>query len=126
MKKVFALALALMMMAMFATTAMAGTAIMFPLRLMANPTTGYDWHFSMSEEGIISLTGGEFTLNDEDLMGAPGYYDYMIMGEQEGDTVLVMDYQQFDDAETSIVTVIYTIHVDEFMNVYVNEATISF
>lgn len=124
MKKTVALVLVLILALTLGSSAFAGTATWFPLRLFANPTTGYDWQFQMVDEGIIELKAGEYTVNDSDVIGSPGYYDYMILGQKEGTTSLICSYQQFSDEATTVVTVIYTFNVDENLNVYLMDAAI--
>ncbi len=127
MKKTMALLLALiLMMAMLATTASAGTLMMYPLRLQANPTTGYDWKFTMGEEGIVTLVDGEFILDSKDpqLVGVGGFYQYMVAGEKEGETTLTCTYLQNDDPATTIVALTYTFTVDAVGNVYCLDCTV--
>ncbi len=121
MKKTFALFLALILtMTVLASSAFAGTVMMFPLKLQANPTTGYDWKFTMSEEGVVSLADGEFTLDSKEpqMVGVGGFYQYMVVGEKEGEMTLTCAYLQNDDPTTTVVSLSYTFTVDADLNVY--------
>lgn len=125
MKKVLVLALTVMLMSLTASAAMASTAATVPLKLIANPTTGYDWVCTVSQEGTIKLADGEYTLGDANIVGSAGYYGYTIVGQKEGDGVLTCAYMQNSDAATTVMTVTYTVHVDANLNATIVDSSVN-
>lgn len=128
MKKVFCLLMAVMMISLFAATgALAGTAQMIPFVLRANPTTGYDWVITYSQEGIAHLEGDYVIDNsDTEMVGVGGKYEYVMVGDAVGETEVTMCYQQVSDENDSSDLVTYSIRVDEDLNVYVTGVKVGY
>lgn len=113
MKKLLLLTLCVLTLAL---PALADTAEGYRLKLNGNPTTGYDWSYTLDQEGIVEVTG-EYVAPDSGMVGAPGYYDYLVIGKAEGDVTLTLAYSRSFEENSEIVTLSYTFHVDQSMNV---------
>lgn len=128
MRKSIALVMALMLLtACMGTTALAGTASGFNIGLDANLTTGYDWKVAFSDETLAHLEGSYVLMDGaENLSGAGGFYDYILLGDKEGEGTVALTYMQGDQEDTVEVTVTYTFYIDDELNVHVTETGVSF
>ena len=108
--------IALLLVLMIALPVMASAATVYSLKLSGNPTTGYDWSNKADVEGIVEIKG-EYTVSDPELTGAPGYYEYTINGLAAGDATLTFTYSRSFEENSEVVSVAYTFHVDDALNV---------
>ncbi len=113
MKKLLALTLCLLV---FAVPALADEAETYTLKLNGNPTTGYDWTYTADADGIVDVKG-DYVAPDTALVGAPGYYDYTVVGVAEGDAALTFTYSRSFEEGSEIVAVRYFFHVDDDLDV---------
>ena len=91
----------------------------FQIQLEGNPTTGYEWDYSMDKEGIVKEDSADYVQDsaDEDIEGAGGTYIFKFSGVKEGDVTLTFTYAQpWEDVEPEQ-TVIYELHVDGSGNI---------
>lgn len=59
----------------------------------SNASTGYQWQYVMSEEGIVKETGSEYIDDSpEDLVGAPGVQRWVFEGVAPGEVTLSFTY----------------------------------
>ncbi len=103
MKKIFAIVIALTLALMLCAAATAegeswyelsvdGTVL--TVTLPANPTTGYQWEDSISDETVLEMITCEYTQDEgaENLLGAGGTFVASYRGIAEGYVLLEMDY----------------------------------
>ena len=91
----------------------------FEIQLEGNITTGYEWNYSMDQEGIVEEVSAEYVQDpaDKDIDGAGGTYIYEFSGLKEGDVTLTFEYAQpWEDVEPAQ-TVVYELHVDAAGNI---------
>lgn len=97
-----------------------------PLYFTGNPTTGYDWYFSILDDSIVSIEAG-YDTEDTESVGAGGLYGFFIKGLKAGDTMIAFEYcQGFDPDAVSYVNVMYFVNVDENLNVKITSSTVGF
>lgn len=127
MKKSIAFLMALMLLvACMGTTALAATAQGFNIALDANLTTGYDWKAAYSDETLAHLEGSYVLMGDADnTVGVGGFYDYILLGDKEGEGTVALTYMQGDQEDTAVMTVTYTFYVDADLNLYVTDTGVS-
>lgn len=63
--------------------------------LRGNPSTGHFWSWTASGEGAVQETGIGYEQKN-DMPGSPATYEYVFVGEKEGDVVLHFVYSQSD------------------------------
>ena len=91
--------------------------------LVENPTTGYQWAYQASAEGILTLVKDEFLMPEqaaegEALVGAPGTHYWVFQGAAEGDVTLTFSYaRSFEEGVKPEATITYTYHVDSAMQI---------
>ena len=83
------------------------------LELMGNPTTGFMWIYSVSEEGIIQIDENIEYLGRGEVTGAPSLYLYSISSLKPGVTVLTFEYKRRWENEEPQSKRIYKIKVLE-------------
>jgi inhibitor of cysteine peptidase len=85
----------------------------FQIQLDGNPTTGYEWDYSMDKEGIVKEVSAEYVQDsaDEDIEGAGGTYIFEFSGVEEGDVTLTFEYARPWEEVEPPQTVIYKLHV---------------
>lgn len=84
-----------------------------------NPTTGYEWAYTISDESILAFTRDTFqsrSYTNEALVGAGGVHTWVFTGVAPGDATVTFTYQRSWEKEP-ISSVAYTYHVDENLNV---------
>ncbi|NLI21779.1 MAG: protease inhibitor I42 family protein [Clostridiales bacterium] len=96
--------------------------------LTENPTTGYQWAYQASAEGILTpgrdayLTPDELHPETEPLMGEGGVHVWSFSGAAQGDVTLTFSYARSWEAGVEPeATVTYTYHVDQDLNVTMTE-----
>ncbi|HNW86222.1 MAG TPA: protease inhibitor I42 family protein [Candidatus Limiplasma sp.] len=86
--------------------------------LSENPTTGYEWKYTASDDHILTLEKDEFQAPATDAVGAGGTYLWVFTGAKEGDVTLTFEYARSWEAEVKPdATIVYTFHVDAGLNV---------
>lgn len=92
----------------------------YDIELDSNPSTGYTWSYSISEEGIIKFIKDEFISpnNSEDLVGAPGIQKYQIAGVKEGEVEITFTYRrQWETESSDDIGYIYKFKIDKDLNI---------
>ena len=87
------------------------------VELEANATTGYQWAFKTSKDGIVELKG-EYVQNDnpEGFVGVGGTQKYAVTGLAEGEVTITFEYLSPGD-KTVGQTAIYVFTVDKDLTV---------
>ncbi len=117
MKKIM-LALVLIACLLLCTTVLAAEAPTLSLR--GNATTGYDWQCVVADESVLTVTLGDYVLDDgaEGKVGVGGVVPVTFTGVKAGETTATFTYAQPWDVENStICTLIYTLRVDDALDV---------
>ena len=96
--------------------------------LTENPTTGYQWAYQASAEGILTpgrdayIAPGDLQPEAEPLMGEGGVHVWTFAGTAEGDVTLTFEYARSWEAGVKPeATVTYIFHVDQSLNVTLTE-----
>ncbi|MDD3212908.1 MAG: protease inhibitor I42 family protein [Eubacteriales bacterium] len=87
--------------------------------LEENPTTGYEWTYTISDESVLTFARDVFQSSadtDGMLAGAGGVHTWVFTGVAQGDAMVAFAYERSWE-KTPIATVTYTYHVDENLNV---------
>ncbi len=68
----------------------------FTLKLDENPTTGYQWSYTVSDENVVVLSKDEYVPDstDEDVVGAGGQRVLTFEARSKGSTVIDMVYER--------------------------------
>lgn len=71
------------------------------IELDSNPSTGYIWTYTVSEEGIVQEVSSDFVSDSdsEELAGAPGKQVFVFRGEAAGEVDLSFTYAREGDTE---------------------------
>ena len=86
------------------------------LRLPANPSTGYDWSYTLEEgenNGNIILNRQENDFPETNLMGAGGYRVYYFVGSEIGPVKLTFTYSRPWEGGEVAYDVVYDFNVNE-------------
>lgn len=81
------------------------------LELMGNPTTGYSWTYSVSEEDIIHIDENIEYLGRGEVTGAPSLYMYNLTSLKPGNLILTFEYKRLWENEVPESRRIYEINV---------------
>ncbi|MDP2891800.1 MAG: protease inhibitor I42 family protein [Bacillota bacterium] len=82
--------------------------------LKSNPTTGFDWYYTVDNEGIVLLVKDEYKTDNPNLIGSGGMHTWIFQGVQEGTVKLTFKYYRSWEGESSAIdTREYTIVVGE-------------
>ncbi|MGI5848941.1 MAG: protease inhibitor I42 family protein [Christensenellales bacterium] len=131
MKKIMVLVLAVSFIVMIAVgcTATAGqkvygkddtdisvdTGQSFTIKLEENPTTGYQWSVSISDESIVKLENDYYKQEptDKQLVGAGGYRMLTFKGLKQGNATITLIYERSFEEHSAIETIVYNVTVNE-------------
>ena len=92
--------------------------------LRSNPTTGYEWSYTVSEEGILSEVSNEYESDDnpEGMVGVGGSHNWLFEAVGPGDVTLSFSYSQSWETDVEPADRLEcTVHVDES-----NQVTLSY
>lgn len=81
------------------------------LELMGNPTTGYFWTYSVSDEGIIQIDDNIEYLGRGEVTGATSLYMYTLTSLKPGNLILTFEYKRLWENEVPESRRIYEINV---------------
>ena len=62
--------------------------------LCANPTTGYQWDYEITEEGVLKLEDHDYEEPEGDLVGAAGRDVWTFEADKKGTTEVLMKYSR--------------------------------
>ena len=89
------------------------------IELEGNPTTGYTWVYTMSQENIIREVSNTYTenQNDDRLVGVGGKFAFTFEPVTQGETELVFSYLRvWEEGIPPVQTVTYRATVDNENN----------
>lgn len=80
-----------------------------------NPTTGYDWSYTFSQEGILSEVSNQYEPgeNAAELVGAGGIHSWYFEAVAPGDVTVTFTYAQPWSNEIPAETKTFSFHVDD-------------
>jgi predicted secreted protein len=68
----------------------------YTVTLEGNPTTGYEWTYTMSRDGIVKEASNDYTQDaaGEGMVGVGGTYTFVFEGVAAGDVTLTFTYDR--------------------------------
>jgi inhibitor of cysteine peptidase len=85
------------------------------IKLDENPTTGYTWNYSISDDGKIELLFDEYIQDEveDGIVGAGGVHEWTFNATESGEVEITFEYyRSWEGVEGSINTIIYKITVE--------------
>ena len=64
------------------------------LQMMGNPTTGYSWFYSLSDDSIVDITENIIYMGEDGIAGAPSLFMYKINSSKPGKAELIFEYKR--------------------------------
>ncbi len=93
-----------------AIEARAGTSLI--IKLEENPSTGFNWQWTVSPDDLIILDLDQFIPSKtEDTVGVEGLHEYKFKAYKTGDAVIRFDYYQPWEPDNIEKTYVYSIKV---------------
>lgn len=91
-----------------------------------NPTTGYDWSYAFSQDGILSEVSNQYIPDENamELAGVGGLHTWNFEAVAPGDITVTFTYAQPWSNEMPIETMAYLFHVDDNKKVTLDGAVI--
>ncbi|MFH5835360.1 protease inhibitor I42 family protein [Proteiniclasticum sp. C24MP] len=86
------------------------------IALEENPTTGFCWSYTISDENVIHLVEDGYTAesNDPNVVGGGGMHQYTFEGLKAGEVTLVFDYyKSWEGVETAEEHIEYIVTVQD-------------
>jgi inhibitor of cysteine peptidase len=84
------------------------------VKLDGNPTTGYTWHYSISDNTVLALVSSDYTAPRPGLVGAGGTYVWNFKALKAGRAAITFKYYRDWEGEASATaqnTVVYNVTV---------------
>jgi inhibitor of cysteine peptidase len=87
----------------------------FTIQLEENPTTGYGWAVSISDDSVIKLTDDQYTTDrkNKNVEGAGGVHGYEFEALAKGTAQITFVYERSFEENSAIETVVYNITVTQ-------------
>uniref|UniRef100_A9A684 Proteinase inhibitor I42 chagasin domain-containing protein n=1 Tax=Methanococcus maripaludis (strain C6 / ATCC BAA-1332) TaxID=444158 RepID=A9A684_METM6 len=85
------------------------------IKLDENPTTGYAWNYSISDDSKIEVLSDEYIQDDVDdgIVGAGGVHEWTFNATESGEVEITFDYyRSWEGIENSVNTVVYKITIE--------------
>ena len=85
----------------------------FVIQLEENPTTGYEWTVTISDEDIVKLTDDQYNteVTDEDIVGAGGTHAYTFKTLVKGAVQITFVYERSFEENSAVETIVYNVTV---------------
>ena len=87
------------------------------IKLTSNPTTGYDWGYTISTIDIIEMTDDYISDCDDNQDGCGGKNIYTIKPLKEGKTSITFNYRSTYEKGVPEETIVYDVVVDKNLNI---------
>jgi len=126
MKKLFMAATAVLCAVLL--TACASGQKQYTVKLPGNATTGYSWQYTMEPEGIVKEVGNDYVQDEaeEGMTGVPGEFIFVFEGAAPGKVELkFICSQPWDGGETSGDSAVYSLTVDNNLNITENSYAVN-
>jgi inhibitor of cysteine peptidase len=83
----------------------------FTIRLNANPTTGYEWNASVSDDTVVTLEKSEYQHGGSDAEGAGGTQVLVFKANKAGTATIDLVYQRSWEPQEDDERIQYTVTV---------------
>ena len=85
----------------------------FFIALEENPTTGYMWTATVSDDSVVKPGGDQYNEegSDKDLVGAPGTHSYTFEALAKGTATITFVYERSFEENSGIETIVYNVTV---------------
>lgn len=85
----------------------------FSIELEANPTTGYDWKATISDDKVVALVSNIYkaTPVDTAIVGSGGVDVITFKGLEKGNAVITLVYERSFEKDSAIQTIVHNITV---------------
>jgi predicted secreted protein len=85
----------------------------FVIRLVENPTTGYQWSHVIADEGIIQFTKEEYKADSQDtnLVGGGGIKDITFKAAKKGTTTITLTNERSWEQNPDDKKIVYNVEV---------------
>lgn len=86
----------------------------FNIQLDENPTTGYEWTVSVSDENVVKMTDDQYTAQttDANVVGSGGTHSYMFEATGKGTAQITFVYERSFEENSAVETIVYNITVN--------------
>ena len=84
--------------------------------LEGNPTTGYEWFFTISPEGVVILSSADYVVDNPDADGSGGTYFFTFEPVSPGKAEITFEYYRDWEDDPPLDTEVYQATVDEELN----------
>ena len=94
------------------------------ISLEENPTTGYQWSYTVDPEGVLEEKSSEYIEGNSDgeMTGVPGKHEWVFEAVSDGDVNITFVYaRSFEPDEEPADSVTYTYNVTDGVVVLVNQ-----
>ncbi|MDD3411164.1 MAG: protease inhibitor I42 family protein [Eubacteriales bacterium] len=95
------------------------------LSLHGNPTTGYQWTYTVDDPQVLTVTDCGYTSDNEALMGSGGVFSYRLDGLMEGSAVVTFTYAKSADEIVCVLTYHVTVDDDHEVEIYGQDVQLS-
>ena len=96
------------------------------LELKGNPTTGYNWIYSIEDDSVISVEEKVEYLGKKGIVGAPSLFTYKIKALKPGNTKLIFEYKRPWENKDAEKVIVYNVFVSEDGKISVSESDSNF
>ena len=83
------------------------------IELKGNPSTGYTWISTLSDENIVEVSKDVKYLGAAGMVGAPSMFYFTVRSVSAGNTVLTLEYKRPWEEKAPLETKVYNITVDK-------------
>lgn len=86
------------------------------IELEENPSTGFSWSYSLSDEDVIHLVEDGYVADSDDpnVVGGGGMHEYKFEGLEAGETTIIFDYfKSWEGIESAEEHVEYVVTVED-------------
>ena len=91
-----------------------GGTVDYPITFTENPTTGYEWTYTVSDDTVLAVADEEYAAPDSEMAGAPGTHTWVLSGLKEGEASVIFTYaRSWESApDDPVVTMTFTVDAD--------------
>jgi len=83
----------------------------FTIQLEENPTTGYAWTVSVSDESTVKLIDDQYTAEskDQNIVGGGGVHEFTFQALSAGTTQITFVYERSFEENSAVETIVYNV-----------------
>lgn len=114
MKKLLSISLAVTLFVLLAGSALAsGGATIYAVVFRENPTTGYTWTYSSSDDAVLAVDDQGYAEPENAMLGAGSEHTWVISGVGQGEATVTFTYAQSWESNPSDPVIVYSFTVGE-------------